>query len=161
MDTTIVQKHLVKIFFSPRFAEFLVLGLVFLFCVRSIVDFDVWYHLKAGEYNFSNLTVLRHDVFSFSAQGAEWISHSWLAEVIFYLVYAFAGGIWGLVFFSALMAVLVYFIVLRTAEVRGAPPFFSALLVLPLGYLTFELFVPRPQIFSYLFLVLLIYLLER
>ncbi len=161
MNMAGIREKSAKIFLSPRFAEFLVLGLVFLFCIRSIGDFDVWYHLKAGEYNFANWTVLRHDVFSFSASGAEWISHSWLAEMIFYLIYACAGGIWGLIFFSALMAVLVYFIVLRTAELRGAPPFFSALLVLPLGYLTFELFVPRPQIFSYVFLVSLIYLLER
>lgn len=156
-----IRENSAKIFFSPRFAEFLVLGLVFLFCIRSVSDFDVWYHLKAGEYNFTHRTVLRHDIFSFLAPGAEWISHSWLAEVIFYLVYDYAGGIWGLIVFSALSAVLTYFIVLRTAKLKGGSSFFSALLVLPMGYLTFELFVPRPQIFSYVFLVLLIYFLER
>lgn len=136
------------------------LGIIVLFTLRPVGDFDTGYHLKTGQYIFENRTVPRYDIFSYAAPGSRWIAHYWLSDVVFYLWYQ-VGELWGLIIGVALAAALTYFIILKTAWLRVTSFFFPLLLVIPFGALTFELWVVRPQIFSYLWAALLIYLLER
>ena len=139
-----------------------VLGLcaVFFLAINPIADFDTGYHLKNGQYILESHTIPRADIFSYSASGASWVNHYWLSDVIFFLVYHSVG--WrGLTFFIALLAALTYALLLKTARLMGAPPLLSLVLLFPVAYLTLELWVVRPQVFSYLCAVLLIYLLER
>jgi len=146
---TRLQKILLVLFF----------GLVFLYSFNQINNPDTFYHLKAGQYILENFKIPTHDIFSSSAYGADWVPHEWLAQIIFYSIYA-ASGFFGLVFFSALLGVLTYFILWRLAFKKGANFQLSLLFLFVLSYLTLELWVPRPQIFSYLTLALLIYFLE-
>lgn len=138
---------------------FLFFGLVFLYSFNQIANSDTFYDIKTGQYILHNLEIPTHDIFSLPAYGAEWVPHEWLAQIIFYLVYA-AGGFYGLIVFCALLGVLTYFILWRLAFKKGANFHLSLLILFILSYLTLELWVPRPQIFSYLALALLIYFLE-
>jgi hypothetical protein len=135
------------------------LAAIFLFSFNQLQEFDAWFHLKTGEYIVKNFTIPTTDIFSYTAAGKPWITHSWLAEAIFYGIYLI-GGLFGLAAFAALMAALTYYLVIRLALKLGAN-FYAALFIafFP-AYLTQALWVPRPQIFSYLFLVLLLSLLE-
>ena len=137
----------------------LFLFLVFLYSFNQINNPDTFYHLKSGQYILDNFKIPSHDIFSLPAYGAEWVPHEWLAQIIFYLVFA-ASGFSGLVFFCALLGVLAYFVLWRLAFKKGADFNLSLLILFILSYLTLELWVPRPQIFSYLALALLIYFLE-
>lgn len=142
-----------------KFFLALFLFLVFLYSFNQINNPDTFYHLKSGQYILDNFKIPAHDIFSLPAYGADWVPHEWLAQIIFYLVYA-AGGFFGLIFLCALLGVLAYFILWRLAFKKGADFNLSLLILFVLSYLTLELWVPRPQIFSYLALALLIYFLE-
>ena len=160
---SISQKILLVLFF----------GLVFLYSFNQIGNSDTFYDLKTGQYIVDNFFTLQnfslknlgglipaHDIFSLPAYGADWVPHEWLAQIIFYLVYA-ASGFFGLTVFCALLGVLTYFILWRLAFKKCANCHLSLLVLFILSYLTLELWVPRPQIFSYLSLALLIYFLEN
>jgi len=144
---------------SQKFFIVLFFGLVFLYSFNQIANSDTFYDLKTGQYILDNFKIPTHDIFSLPAYGADWIPHEWLAQIIFYLVYA-VSGFFGLMVFCALLGVLTYFILWRLALKKGANFNLSILILFILSYLTLELWVPRPQIFSYLSLALLIYFLE-
>lgn len=133
---------------------------IFLYSFRSLNESDNFYHLKAGQIIWETKQVPRADILSFTAAGAPWITHEWLAELIFYGVWAHL-GFWGLIVLAALLALLSYFILLRLGREEGAR--FSALCLAALlvGVFTFQLWTVRPQIFGYLGLVILLFLLER
>jgi hypothetical protein len=143
-----------------RLATILFLVAIFLLTINTIADFDFGYHLKTGEYVLQTKAVPLYDIFSYTASAARWIAHYWLADVLFYVTYKFAGLI-GLMIGVAAVAALTYLLVLRTAARKINSVFLPLLLIIPYSWLTFELWVVRPQIFTYFFTALLIFLLER
>ncbi len=138
----------------------LFLAVVFVSSVNPIRESDSFYHLKTGQVIWEARSIPHADIFSYTAAGNPWVPHEWLAELIFFGVHSLA-GFWGLVFFAAALAALTYWLIFQMALRQGGEPWLSALLVFLLGYLTFELWIPRPQIFSFFSLVLLVDLLER
>lgn len=145
---------------SQKFLLILFLTMVFLYSFNQIKESDPFYHLKAGEVIWQTKSVPRADIFSYTASGAEWIAHEWLAEVIFYFVYKFF-NFWGLIVFAALIAAFVYYLIFRLAVKKGANFYLAIFSIFFLSYLTFRFWIPRPQIFAYLAFVVLIYLLEN
>ena len=133
---------------------------VFLLALRPIADYDTGYHLATGEYIVTHKAVPLYDIFSYTALDARWIAHYWLADVIFYLV-NFIAGFRGLIVFVALMAALTYYLILKTIWLKKGKSLLPLVLLMVFAYLSMELWVVRPQIFSYLLTVLLIYILER
>ncbi len=138
----------------------LFLAAVFVSSINPIRESDSFYHLKTGQVIWETRSIPHADIYSYPAAGNPWVPHEWLAELIFFAVHSL-GGFWGLILFPAALAALTYWLIFRMALRRGGEPWLSALLVFLLGYLTFELWIPRPQIFSFFFLVLLVYFLER
>ena len=65
--------------------------LVFIMAARTPLDTDFWWHIRAGEVTWQTAKPLLTDQFTFTRQGQPWTNHSWLAEVILYLVFQ-AGG---------------------------------------------------------------------
>ncbi len=139
---------------------FLFLVLVFVFCFNQINNADTFSHLKAGQLIWQTGQIPYHDVFSFTAPGAPWIPHEWLAEVVFFGVQQ-VFGFWGLIAFVAGIAALTFFVLFSIARARGAELFISFLTLFVVGAASFSFWVPRPQIFVFLFSALLLYLLER
>ncbi len=148
-----------KLNFSQKLLLILFLGLIFLYSVNQLKESDAFYHLKTGQFIWETKSIPLADIFSYTALGRQWVTHEWLAEVIFYLVQKLT-GFWGLLSFAGLIALLVYFFILRLALKKGADFNLTLILLFGLGYLTFKFFIPRPQIFAYLAFVILIYLLE-
>ncbi|MBI4085488.1 MAG: hypothetical protein HY432_03235 [Candidatus Liptonbacteria bacterium] len=146
----------------PLFKKILLavfIGLVFLYSFNQVNNADTFYDVKTGQYIVENLKIPTQDIFSLPAYGAMWVPHEWLAQIIFYFIYA-AGGFSGLIIFSALLSALTYFILWNLSLRKGADFYLGTLLMFLLGYLTLELWVPRPQIFAYFSFAVLIYLLE-
>ena len=141
-------------------ATILFLAAIFVLSLNQISDFDTGYHLKTGEYIVQHLTIPRYDIFSYSAQGARWIAHYWLSDVLFYLVNLIS-GFKGLIVFVSLISALTYYIILKTAWDKTKKSIIPLLVLFILSYLSLELWVVRPQIFTYLFAALLIFILER
>lgn len=136
------------------------LGVIFVFCFNQLKESDSFYHLKTGQVIWETKSIPTFDIFSYTAYGKTWITHEWLAELLFYFAYS-AGGFYALLGFVALLGVLTFYLVFRAAIERGAN-FYAALVFLYLfGYLIFELWIPRPQVFSFFSFALIIYFLEK
>ena len=126
----------------------------------QISSLDTWFHLKEGELYVTTGSLPAQDPFAFTTEGRVWIKYSWLADVLFYLVYA-AGGIPGLILLrlAILFAIagLLYFL-LRGC---GVHPVAAVLLVFVASLaLRFRLFV-RPELITFLFVLATMALLLR
>lgn len=141
-------------------AVFLFFAAVALSAFQQIRESDSFYHLKAGELIWQTKQVPHADVFSYTAAGAMWVTHEWLAELIFYGIWRL-GWFWGLLIFVSLLAAAAYAFLLALARRRGGGLYLPMALFLIFGYLTFEMWVPRPQSFAFLSCAALLYFLER
>jgi Flp pilus assembly protein TadD len=123
----------------------LLAALVVSLAIFRITDFDVWWHLKSGQYIITHRTVPTHDIFSYFAQGRTWIAHEWLFEVALFLVYQIA-GLTGVIGFNSLIVLVAFtftFLTLRRLKVDAA---IGAPLVITAAFLvTFRAFA-RPHI---------------
>ena len=97
------------------FIPFLVILVVFciLFAAQKICSFDVWWHLKTGEWIWHHKAIPMVDPFSYTFPGAEWIDFEWLFQAVIYPIYKVA-GFDGLIIFK-IMVVLFTFGVLFLA----------------------------------------------
>lgn len=71
----------------------IVAAVFFPFLIRSdlLNDGDTYWHLVVGRWIIEHRAIPSTDVFSFSMQGAPWLAHEWLAEVLYATAYAVGG----------------------------------------------------------------------
>ena len=127
--------------------------------INTVVDSDLWCHFKTGEYIVKNLTVPTTDIFSYTLENRAWVDHEWLAQILFYFVFAKFGwlgiNILKAIIISLCFLVLLFFIFSKYKRLIYAA-LFTLLAVLAFGYRSFL----RPEVFSYLLLCLFFYILE-
>ena len=141
-------------------AVVLVGGAILEFLGDNFADPDLWGHLRYGQMILAGGGVPRVDPFSYSAPGAPWIDHEWLAEVVLAWLYD-AGGTVGLPLLKLGVGVLVVVLWLAAGWRRGAEPL-TAAVVLVLALTTVQpSFSFRPQLFTNLLLALEVALLVR
>lgn len=130
---------------------------LFAMTTREISDPDFWWHLRAGQYIVENATIPHTDPFTFTAQGKEWITHEWLAEVFMYDLYRVGG-------FALLTIVFASFITLAfglTFARSQGKPYLAGLALLLGAIATAPTWDVRPQMLSLLLLSIFLYLLDR
>jgi len=147
---TKIQRALLIVFFF----------VIFLYCFNQLASADTFYDLRAGQLIWQTGQIPHADVFSFTAPGAQWIPHEWLAQLIFYGVQS-AIGFWGLVAFVAVLAAAAYYLLLVLAMQKGANFYITLLVLFASGVAGFSFWVPRPQSIVFLLCVALIYVLEQ
>jgi hypothetical protein len=138
-----------------RLIFWVVVLLVLIMSTRMPLESDLWWHLRAGEWSWQHVRPLLNDYFSYTQNGASWINHSWLGEVIYYLFYLRLG--WGGVcllvsILAATSIVFVYF------QMEGYALFKAFLVILTCMVASF-VWSPRPQMFSLVLLAGLAYVL--
>ncbi len=128
---------------------------------QPITDTDTWWHLKVGEYIWHSGSVPRTDIFSFSNGNHPWITHEWLAEVIYYGAF-FVAGLQGMFLVNLLLLTLTFYVFYKTVYLEsGANQIISAVVVMVAVFFTFLFWVFRPHVFSHLLFVLVLYILRR
>jgi hypothetical protein len=140
-------------------AEAIILAILFsvpaLVCLHAaiVVDPDVWWHLRTGQWIVQHHAVPRTDPFTSFGVGKPWQAYSWLFEVILLKCYE-SLGLAGLVAYTAGMILAITIAIYSL--VRRLQPDFSAAVLLTLAVnLSFlRLYTPRPWQFSILFFVL-------
>jgi len=138
----------------------IVLSAAFILSLFKIESYDVWWHLKTGEYITGNKTVPRTDLFSSTASGRKWVNPSWLADVVLYGVCRRWGAA-GLVVFKAAIITASMLLILLCMDLRGVPAAVGcAASVLALAAARTRL-LARPEMFTFLFAALFMYLIER
>jgi len=126
----------------------------------ELQDPDIWLHIKTGEYIVAHQTVPHTDIFSSTVHGKEWIDHSWLVQVIFYLAFHYAGPD-NLILLSS-SAVLIAFLFLFFSIYKQRRNLTFAVVILAITILASRLrFNIRPENFSIMFFSIFLFLLTR
>jgi tetratricopeptide (TPR) repeat protein len=126
----------------------------------QISSLDTWFHLKEGELYVTTRSLPSQDPFAFTTAGREWIKYSWLADVLFYVVYA-AAGFPGLVLLRLAFLFAIAWLLYRILRQCGLHPVAGMLLVFVASLaLRFRLFV-RPEILTFALLLLTLTVILR
>lgn len=154
-------------------AAFFILFFVFTFALFSVEirDSDFWWHLKTGEYISTTGDLPSTDPFAYTSLTKDPVNPEskrikfilrqyWLAQLIFYWVYSLF-SFQGIILMRASILTLLIFLVYRSVRREGVGLYFSIALMVPAVLVFSSNFTgERPQLFSFLFSFLLIFLLE-
>ncbi len=150
---------------NPKVFDYILLAafLAFISVITTFkifLDDDTFWHLATGRFIVQNGYVPSVDVFGFVTSGAVWIPFEWGWDVITYFIYNL-GGFYSLSIFKTLTVIALFSIILFTLWKNNISSttciIFSAVLVFGL----LGRFSIRPQIISYLFFIILIFILYR
>ncbi|MFH0731534.1 MAG: tetratricopeptide repeat protein [Candidatus Omnitrophota bacterium] len=120
--------------------------------IQNIRDFDIWWHLKTGEYILANGFIPKIDIFSYTVPGHRWVNHQWLADVLLFLIFR-GFGLGGIVVLKALVFGAAFFIVFAVCF-RKNLYLVSVILTVVAVLASEHRFLERPFMFNSLFLVI-------
>ncbi len=130
-----------------------------IFTIFPVHDPDIWLHFKLGEYILTHYTIPNTDIFTYTCYGERWIPHEWLVSVIFYTVHC-TGGMLGIVLLKFLIILASFLIIYTLAKHLSSPPWASVLLLTLAVFPFTPGFTPRAQLFTFLFLSILLLLIH-
>lgn len=134
-------------------------AIIYLWIPRTFADPDIWWHLRDAEILIHTHHFLTRDLFSFTAAGAPWMNHEWLAELPFYAAWHL-GGTAGVHAFTVLLIELIMFGVFGLALRRSRNLTLSLVLTVIGTLLATVSFGPRTLLFGWLCLLLELAVLE-
>ena len=155
-------------------AKAILLALIFFFIFAmfnmKVWDPDFWWHLKTGEYIYQTGSLPETDPFSYSSLEKDPInpeskrikfilSSYWLFQLILFLIYK-AFSFQGIIYLRAVILTLLVFVLYKAARREGMGFYLSIVFIIPSIVILVNFTGERPQLFSFLFNFLLIYLLE-
>ena len=140
---------------TERITVVIVFVMLFAMAARIAVDTDMWWHLRLGQHVLAGGEPIYADSFSHTFSGVVHKNHSAAAQTLMYAVWAL-GGQAGLILFTAAGAVAGMYCLYRA----GQGTIYMQGFVLILGAASAAVFwSPRPQLLSFLFAALLVFLL--
>jgi len=152
--------------FLARFDKFLgfsvtvaVFTLILVMAHRAIFDLDIWLHLKTGEFIAQNKIIPSTDIFSFTMQGKPWLDHSWLFQLVSYMVYS-RWQLDALIFLQCLLIILSFLVLFLMGYGMIKSYLEAAIFVIITAFASITRFNIRPDIFSLFFFTLYLYLLR-
>jgi len=118
----------------------------------SAADFDIWWHLRTGQWIAQHHAIPRVDLFSSATMGRPWEAYSWLFALLNFQLFQRL-GLSGIVVYTAGM-ILAITVALHHLVKRLQQDFSIGLLLTGAICLTMgRLYVPRPWLFTILFSV--------
>lgn len=128
---------------------------------NPVADYDLWGYLAFGRTFFERGRIPFQDIFSYAPTKPLWIYHEWLTGVFFYSIYKYTGAA-GLQLLRYVIILLTIYLMYLTAGKRSDNPLWSIIAILPATLLISFGYVPvRAQIFTYLFFILTLFILEN
>lgn len=132
---------------------------VFVMSRDGLSDPDIWWHLRNAEYLLTNHRLPRFDVFSFTVIGHPWVNHEWLAEIPYYLALR-TFGLVGIKVVSVVVLESIFLGLLHlcwrvTGNIKASAA--VCIFAVTLGAVSFG---PRTLLFGYLYLLVLLTVLE-
>ncbi len=116
-----------------------------------VVDPDVWWHLRVGQWVVDNRTV--PDTDPFAAEHRPWVAYSWLYEVVLYGLYRWL-GLAGIVVYRAVLSLAVVAGLHRLVARRDPHAVRAAALAAAGALAVAPLFSERPWLMTILFTTL-------
>ena len=131
--------------------------LIGLLSINAHTD-DYFWHIKLGEIMINQKTIHPAECFAWTNNiyDINWINHSWLSDIIFYLIYKIFGINFAFIF-KLVMCTIIYIVLKNNFNLNTFTRLFS------LFYFTIYLQTvsSRPYLFSVLFLILLLFILNK
>jgi hypothetical protein len=147
---------------TPRHLILLVpwIGIV-IAAAKPIADNSFLWHVRAGTLQLDLGHVLTTDPFSFTMQGAPWRTQSWLIELGYGLLERWTKGLGWVRFELVIVAGVTYLLLALIVYRKSRNILATGLLMAIFTWLAVAFEVPRPVVFTGLFLVMLIALLDE
>lgn len=123
-------------------------------------DSDLGRHIIMGNYILETRTIPTHDIFSNTVYGVKFVPHEWLAQVILALAYH-TMGLSGDVFLTALLASFTMLLVYNELIRRGNSRWVALIVTAVVFVVAAVHWLARPHMFTFFFLTLWTYWLER
>ena len=124
--------------------------LILIIALRTPLDSDMWWHLRAGEETWTSGIVYKVDSLSYTKAGQSWINHSWLSQIIMIGLFNL-GGYKALSLWVGIAALgSMYFVYL---QLEGHALLRAGITLLA-AFVCSVVWSPRPQIFSLLLFAL-------
>lgn len=137
-----------------------IVSLALFFFSDNKMDPDLWGHLTFGQDIFESGTVPHWDTYSYALSNAKWINHEWFSELVFYIIFLYSGSA-GLIFLKVLLGgVITYLLYSMLKEQVKSLIMRFLFMLLSLSIISYG-FATRPQMFTYLFFTVLVFLLSR
>jgi tetratricopeptide (TPR) repeat protein len=143
----------------------LFLIIIYYFLTWPIVgyDTDLWYHLSGGRYFWQNGTIARDAFFSYVTPPKSWYNYYWLFQAIIYKIFQWS-GYYGLIALRCLLylftVVFICLFFIRQRENRTELLAGIFLFICCTTLILFRELLVRPHLFSYLFIIVFLYILE-
>jgi len=148
---------------QPSAPLLLIAAVALLAAALALVPFeshDLWWHLRAGELILESGRVPAHNTFSFTAPSFPWITHEWLAELLFFWVFDRLGPA-ALVALKALLVGLTFGVVCWTAWRESGNAWVAGAVTVIAAQAARFVFDIRPHLFTLLGLALLLAVLSH
>ena len=146
---------------TSKFNYFLLLIIPILFFVTHnfTIDNDFWFTIAEGKYVLQN--GFPHTVPFTIYNNLDFVYQSWGTGVIFYLIHKYF-GLYGMLFFVAIILIIItYFYYKLCMLVSNKNKMLSTIVtIITMSLLASTFITTRPQIFTYLNLVLVLYIME-
>jgi len=126
--------------------------------IQKVRNFDIWWHLKTGEYILTHHSVPKFDIFSYTAPTHRWVNHQWLADILFFSIFS-RFGVNGLIILKAALLGATFGILLAITYCRKLH-ILSAAAVLLAVLASSHRFLIRPFMFNLFFSIVYFYILR-
>ena len=141
---------------TTRLVYFIFFLKIFIF--MELYDFDYFWHLETGKYIVNNFHLPRTDIFSHTNFGKEWVLHEWLFQVKLILTNHYFGK-YGINFLVTTFIILSVYFSHLSAKLFTKNNHLAIYLLITIFIIINPYVVPRPQVVSYLFFSIFLYLL--
>jgi len=125
----------------------------------QVESYDIFWQLLSGKYLWQTKSFVRTDLFTLAADVPRW-EHCWLHDLIYYGVYSFSGYV-GMSLLKGGLVAATAGVMVAAARVRRASILSVLCLSGPVFLLTSWVWLDRPQLWTLLFFVTYLYILER
>ncbi|MBA7524334.1 Photosystem I assembly protein Ycf3 [subsurface metagenome] len=137
----------------------LLFGVLLVLLIHKIYNFDIWWHLKAGQHIIRNQHIPGYDIFSYTASNRLWTDLHWLFQIIAYGIWRPLGA-WGLIMMKIVVVVSAFALLFKVGyrkewHIVSMVSIFLAILV------TSERFMVRPEILTLLFTSIYLLMLHQ
>ncbi len=123
-------------------------------------DGDLPRHLLTGRVILETHAVPTHEMFSQVTAGLPYVTHEWLADLIYYLFYL-ALGLKGVVLLTAVLVAGTFLVLYNALCSQQEERLLTLILVLWGVAVTYQHWIARPHLFSMLFLAIWLALVDR
>lgn len=124
------------------------------------MDYDLGFHLMGGEWMIENKSFHRYDVFTYTVNQNEYIAMYWLFQILIFLIYKIS-GYKGLSFLTPVLVTFLFLIIflrMNKGKIHKSISFIVISIIVLIAELRFSL---RPELFSWIFLVLILFILDE